>query len=468
MIMKKKFITLSILTLLLFQSCSITVRIPITKSEQKLHDGAKKVRPQFIVKEHRNTGVLITALVVGGLSSYFLAGLSKEGGKKGIDMSVTKASLLGFGLGAGATIAVLGPFSGDPRTEKSIIDVPDSQFDKWLYKYSSKEGISYSKYGQDSYSYLIVPKSNIYAYEAEEKRLKSEGKVVEIDLAEQRFKEKEEKNRIAKENANIQAELAAYEKVKKSFMGNADWLNYLEKFPNGLHKNEVLSKAEEIVFKAAALHENSACAFYLEKFPQGKYSNVLKKFEFMVEKWDSLKTASSENAVFPYPNYESNVQLKEAINSFSLEFTKYADDIKNIANFNSDELTYLEKFKEESKANITKELTLIETEIKKGNEKIEKAKKFMFGDNLCLNLLSSAINQQGNEIKGMKLKTIIKVYIVEFREDKKNVKITINEIFNVNLNKQKDTFSFDKTNKVWTKGTQEWINLADWDLDICK
>lgn len=267
MIMKKKFITLSILTLLLFQSCSITVRVPITKSEQKLHDGAKKVRPQFIVKEHKNTGVFITALVVGGLSSYFLAGLSKEGGKKGIDMSVSKASLLGFALGAGSTIAVLGPFSGDPKTEKSIVDVTDSQFDKWLYKYSDKERISYSKYGQDSYSYLIVPKSNIYNFEAEEKRLKSEGKVVETDLAEQRFKEQEEKNRIAKENADVKAELVAYEKVQKTFIGNAEWLNYLENFPNGLHKNEVLSKAEEIVFKAAALHENSACAFYLEKFP---------------------------------------------------------------------------------------------------------------------------------------------------------------------------------------------------------
>lgn len=188
----------------------------------------------------------------------------------------------------------------------------------------------------------------------------------------------------------------------------------------------------------------------------------------MAEKWDSIKTASSENAVFPYPNYDSNVRLKEAINSFSLEFTKYAENLKSTANFNSDELTYLEKFKEESKVNITKELALIETEIKKGNEKIEKAKRFVFGDNLCLNLFSSAINQQGKEIKGMKLKTIIKVSIVEFSADKTSIKIMINEIFNVNLNKQKDTFSFDKTNKVWTKGTHEWINLADWDLDICK
>ena len=464
--MKKKFITLSILTLLLFQSCSITVRVPITKSEQKLHDGAKKVRPQFLVKKDRNAGVFIAALVVGGLGSYLFGELSSEGSKKGINMSITKASLIGFGLGAGLTLAVL-PFSGDVNSEKNIVDVPDSQFDKWLYKYSSKERINYSKYGQDSYSYLIVPKSNIYNFEAEEKRLKSEGKVV-IDLAEQRFKEQEERNRIAKENANIKAELDAYEKVQKAITGNTDWLNYLESFPNGIHKNEVLRKAEEIVFKAAALNESSACAFYLEKFPQGKYSNILKKFEFIAEKWDSIQTASSENAISPYPSYDSNVQLKEAIVSYSLEFTKFADDIKNTTNFNNEELTYLEKFKEESKANITKALTLVETGIKKGNEKIEMAKRFVFGDNLCLNLLSSAINQQGKEIKGMKLKTIIKVSIVEFNAEKTSVKITINEIFNVNLNRQKDTFSFDKTNKVWTKGAQEWINLADWDLDICK
>ena len=176
--MKRPIIMLTMTTLLLFQSCAITIKIPITKTEKPTHDGGKYVVPKFIVEKSRTPAGLLTAFIVGS-GDYFLFkvignALSSLGEIKGPGPETSDGvKLLGFALGSGFSLMVWG-ISGGFNNQKTTRDISSDEFDLWLRKYNLSQQDMYMKYKEDSTSYLIVPQNRVYAYGVEESRLKTE------------------------------------------------------------------------------------------------------------------------------------------------------------------------------------------------------------------------------------------------------------------------------------------------------
>ena len=171
--------------LILTQSC--TVRIPMTNSNKEVHNGGTSVTPYYNVKKRKAStfGYILpfAAFTTGGLVYAYAKPKDK-----------LPASLSIFTLG--------GYFFWYVYLSKKLVanskeQVTPQNFDKWLSDYNRKQNQNYVKAGQDSYGYLLVPKNQLSAYNAEEKRLKEEAERQRV-LAEQRRKEQEERDRIAR------------------------------------------------------------------------------------------------------------------------------------------------------------------------------------------------------------------------------------------------------------------------------
>jgi len=172
--MKRPIIMLTMATFLLFQSCAVTIKIPITKTEKPTHDGGKYVVPKFIVAKSRTPAGLLTAFIVGSGSYFLFKEIPSLGQMKGPGPEASDGvKLLGFALGSGFSLLVWGSLGGF-NSQKTTRDISSDEFDMWLRKYNLSQQDMYVKYKEDSTSYLIVPQNRIYAYGAEENRLKNE------------------------------------------------------------------------------------------------------------------------------------------------------------------------------------------------------------------------------------------------------------------------------------------------------
>lgn len=172
--MKKQFIMFTMTTFLLFQSCAITIKIPIAKTEKPTHDGGKYVVPKFIVEKSRTPAGLLTAFIAGSVGYFLFKEIPSLGQVKGPGPEASDGvKLLGFALGSGFSLLAWGSLGGF-NSQKTTRDISSDEFDIWLRKYNLSQQDMYVKYKEDSTSYLIVPKNRVYAYGVEENRLKTE------------------------------------------------------------------------------------------------------------------------------------------------------------------------------------------------------------------------------------------------------------------------------------------------------
>jgi hypothetical protein len=177
--MKRPIIMLIMATFLLFQSCAVTIKIPITKTEKPTHDGGKYVVPKFIVEKSRTPAGLLTAFIAGSVGYVLVEGIDfvlyslSLPGKGSEPRASDGVKLLGFALGSGFSLMAWGSLGGF-NSQKTTRDISSDEFDMWLRKYNLSQQDMYMKYKEDSTSYLIVPQNRVYAYGVEENRLKNE------------------------------------------------------------------------------------------------------------------------------------------------------------------------------------------------------------------------------------------------------------------------------------------------------
>lgn len=442
--MKARIILLLITSSIIMQSCS---KVPMASNLQNLHTNAVRVNPYFTQKKNKAKPIMLLLSIIAPI---------------GFIMYFQKSNYI---------------------TE--TIPVNNQNFDKWLSSYNRKNNQSFIQYGNSLNPCLLVPKNNVNAYELEEKRIKEESEKQRI-LAEQRRKEQEERDRIARDEANKQADLEAFTKVKENNYRNEYWINYLTNFSNGIHMEEVKLLAEEIALNEIKNGTENSIITYKKYFPNGKYLNLITSFEEEFAIWrkameyidysrlNYIEHSGFINSVKFYDNligkqtFDSYVSQNDAIQNFIVKLNIWSEKAKINTKFSNLEKSAVSDFLS-TYSSKSKDILIVDSiRIEEGNKKIENAKKYVVGDNLCLDLSSISIDEYGKEIKGTESKTLIRISISEVNPEKTRMKIMVNEIFNVTKNKKVDTYNFNKPKRVWSKGTQDWINPADWDLDICK
>ncbi len=224
-----------LLAFMLLMQVSCTMRIPLTRNVQKVHDGGEKVQPYFSVKKKTIGGYGALFSLGGiGLGAYMYTLTKAEDG------TALTAEQLVYNKKYGSYLAIggigLGVISYLVRKPKiSEEGVTTKNFDSWLAKYGNKNNTTYKLLEKDNYSYLILPKNNVKAYEAEEKRIKDEAERQRL-LAERRKREQEEK--------------VVYDRIMEGKEEALD--SYLSQYKDGVYYNRVLeiSKSYPIYRKA--------------------------------------------------------------------------------------------------------------------------------------------------------------------------------------------------------------------------
>ncbi len=337
-----------------------------------------------------------------------------------------------------------------PKIEK----VAAQQFDSWLRDYGKKQNQKYVKHSEKNSTYLIVPRKMVSAYEQEERRIaEAEQKrlIDEKNAAERQRKRDEEA-----------AEQKAYTEAMTKYE-NTYWIHYLKTYPNSPRIQEVRTNAEEKALRDAVLGKRGGWEVYMTYFKDGKNADAVKSFGKFAKKWDEimegLNTFDDFNSGKSSLPYQLAMEKLTAINEFDKEMQ---DWMKNQSN------SFAKPVFMQGWTTITQEQSVLESIIESGKKRIEAAKKFTKGDNVCLLLKSVSIDEKGEKIKGSEGETLIRLTIEDTNEDKSKFRVNVREIYNMTKKRKTDSFTFSSPRRVWEENKTDWIDVADWDLDYCK
>lgn len=177
----KSYLNLCIgLLLLLNTACSVT--IPMAGSQQSHHNNAQTITQPYFQKKTGDKRPILTGIgVAAGAGLFYHFGKSTVADANGVPYTpaqINQHAYKGAALGTLAGLLFVGGMIAynnntnrwlRPKTTK--ISVTNSNFDAWLTAYNKKNSPNYIKYRQEESSYLLVPNSQVKAYQAEEDRL---------------------------------------------------------------------------------------------------------------------------------------------------------------------------------------------------------------------------------------------------------------------------------------------------------
>lgn len=231
--MKRKYISFLLITSLLLQN-ACTVRIPMTSNPKKLHHTAEEINPYYKVNEKGKRLFWLSTVSVGiGGLGYLFSYLDKTTDRKGKYAHLTPRDIheksmiwaAAYGGGSLLTGAIL---LGDSKgTRRTIENINEQGFEKWLSSYNGKQKTNYIKYSGTYPRYIIIEKAQVPAYEAEEKRRREDAekqrleqeRVLALKKQEEQKRREEEERKVkgAKEHGIAIALAQIYETLLEKY-----------------------------------------------------------------------------------------------------------------------------------------------------------------------------------------------------------------------------------------------------------
>ncbi|WP_421827934.1 hypothetical protein [Larkinella sp.] len=416
---------------------------PVALSTESLHDGAIRVTPAWQSK--RTVWSKAWPFIVGPLAmgTFFAVRQNADPqfySNKNTGAPYPVGTTAAVGAGLGLMVPGYIPFSFFRKKSVRSRTYQTSEEDKWVSAYGNYVVRERAPGGR----LLLIPYKQVKDY----------------DQTEQQIKEKAERERREAEERVRQAEMAREETAYQNFVKYDSWQYYLDHFPNGRYKNEVLQKGELLAYKRVTTGSGDSWETYIKYFPQGEHSQAIRQVKSEIIQVQNLRAQYYEANTL-----EAYNKVVETGRNLQTELTEKRGKIPASDGYASQIISGL--------ANATGILiTSADERLSKKQiertRRLELAKEWVIGESLCWTTSSVKLDENGKEVPGTSAKMAIRVVIEEINPERTRFKVRIKELFSYRLNKNVDSFRMETANRVWQPEEVDWLDPTSEEFDFKK